>query len=134
AGALIGIGGARRREAEFLLQLPFHGNDRRDIDAERQLEMQSRRNVLEILAEPLHDSDGVARHRVVRRPSADDDESEDGKNADAARAAARQDLSQPTLSLPDQMLKIGAALGPARPGPTPTAVAVLRGHLRNPLS
>ena len=40
-----------------LLQLPFDGNDGRRINAQRQLEMQSRRNNLEILSETLHDSD-----------------------------------------------------------------------------
>ena len=39
-----------------LLQLPFDGNDGRRINAQRQLEMQSRRNNLEILSETLHDS------------------------------------------------------------------------------
>ena len=65
---LIRICGAWGPEPEFLLQLPFDGNDCRDIDAERQLEMQSRRNVLEILTETLHDSDKVARHSVIGGP------------------------------------------------------------------
>ena len=70
AGSLIRIGGARGREPEFLLQLPFDGNDGRDINAQRQLEMQSRRNILEILSETLDDGDRVARHGVIGRPCA----------------------------------------------------------------
>ena len=46
AGNLIRIGGACGRKPEFLLQLPFDGNDGRRINAQRQLEMQSRRNNL----------------------------------------------------------------------------------------
>src|SRR5438046_1735927 len=45
------ICGAWSREPEFLLQLPFDRNDCRRINAQRQLEMQARRNVLEILPE-----------------------------------------------------------------------------------
>ena len=70
ARSLIRIGGAWSREPEFLLQLPFDGNDCRHINAQRQLEMQSRRNLLEILSETLHDSDRVARHSVIGRPCA----------------------------------------------------------------
>jgi len=70
ARSLMRIGGARGREPEFLFQLPFDRNDCRHINAQRQLEKQSRGNVFEILTETLHDSDGIARHGVIGRPCA----------------------------------------------------------------
>ena len=73
------IGGAWGRETELLLQLPFDGNDRRDINAERQLEVQAWLNLLEIFAEALHDGDEVARHGVVGRPNGQGDQSNDAR-------------------------------------------------------
>jgi hypothetical protein len=67
---LVRIAGAWGREPEFLLQLPFDGNDCRRINAQWQLEMQSRRNVLEIFTKTLHNSYRVARHSVIGRPCA----------------------------------------------------------------
>src|SRR5690606_6499947 len=99
ASALIGIGGPRGRNAEFLLQLSFDGNDRCGINAERQLEVQSRWNVLEVLAEALHDSDGIARHRVIGRPREQAGPSENGNDNQPARPAARQELLEPSLPL-----------------------------------
>jgi hypothetical protein len=48
--------------------------------------MQSRLNVLEILAETLHDRDRVARHSVIGRPYTQADQNEDGKDDYSARA------------------------------------------------
>ena len=70
ARTLVRIGCARGGEPEFLLELPFDGDDRRRVNAQRQLEMQSRRNVFEIFAEALHDGDGIARHGVIGCPCA----------------------------------------------------------------
>ena len=67
---LIRIRGACGRKPEFLLQLPFDRNDCCQIYAQRQLKMQSRRNILEILSETLHDCNRVARHSVKSRPCA----------------------------------------------------------------
>jgi len=80
ARSLIRIGSTRSRKPKFLLQLPFDRNDRCRINAQRQLEMQSRRNFLEILAEALHDGDRVARYSVVGRPCDQTDQSEGGKD------------------------------------------------------
>ena len=77
AGTLIRIAGTLGREPEFLLQLPFDGNDCRGIDAQRQLEMQSRGNLLEILAETLDDGDRITRHSVIGRPRTEAGEDED---------------------------------------------------------
>ena len=66
ARVLVRIGAAWGREPEFLFQLPLDGNDRRDVNAEGQLEVQSWLNLLEISAEALHDGDGVARNGVDR--------------------------------------------------------------------
>ncbi len=96
--------------------------------------MQARRGVLEILAEPLHDSDGVARNSVIGRPCAQAGQSEDGKKDDRTQAdTTRQDLLESILSLPDQILNIRTAVGPAAPGAA-TAVVVLRPHLNVLLS
>src|ERR1700738_3117474 len=111
-GNLIRISGARSREPEFLLQLPFDGNDGRDINAQRQLEMQSRRNVLEILTEPLHDSDRVAWHSVIGRPCDQTDQGKGGKEDYRSQATTRQYLLQSILPLPDQILNIGTGFGP----------------------
>jgi hypothetical protein len=78
--ALMGITSAWGREPEFLLQLPFDGNDCGRINTQRQLEMQPWRNVLEIFAEALHDGDGVAWHRVIGCPYAQADQHENGKD------------------------------------------------------
>ena len=76
---LVRIGGAGSREAEFLFQLPLDGNDGGRIDAQRQLEMQARRNFLQVLAESLHDGDRVARHRVIGRPGTQRNQGQHGK-------------------------------------------------------
>src|SRR5688572_1890045 len=87
--------------------------------------MQSRWNVLEILAKTLHDRDGVARHGVIARPCSQADQSEHREDDQSAWAATRHDLLESILPLPDQMLNIGARFGPAIPG---AATAVLRWH------
>ena len=91
--SLIGIIGARGREPEFLLQLPFDGKDCRLVNTQWQLEMQSRRNVLEILTETLHDSDGIARYRVIGRPCTEADQSKDSNDDYPTRATTRHDPS-----------------------------------------
>ncbi len=84
-------------------------------------------NVLEILAEPLHDSDRVARHGVIGRPCAQGNQREQGQDDHAAPAATRQHLPELLLPLPDQVPEIGgcAPAAPATPGATLTAVTVL---------
>ena len=67
------------------------------IDAERQLEMQARRNLLEILAEALDDRDRVARHRVIGRPAADEHQRD--RRRRAPRRATRRPTSLPRTGL-----------------------------------
>jgi len=50
------IGGAWCANPNSCFNLPFDRNDRRRINAQRELEMQARRNVLQILSETLHDA------------------------------------------------------------------------------
>src|SRR6266404_5351025 len=89
--------------------------------------MQPRRNILEILAETLHDSDRVARHCVIGAPCAYDDQSEAGKDDHSARATTLHDPLKAILPPSDQILNIGG-FGPATPGAASAEVAVLRWH------
>ena len=88
--------------------------------------MQSRRNVLEILAETLDDRDGVARYRVVGRPGAQDGERDNGGDHESSRATTGHGLPEPLLPVPNQVFKIGRGL--AVPGVAPTAVTFLWWH------
>src|SRR3546814_15674375 len=90
--------------------------------------MQSRRNVLEIFAETLHDRDGVARHSVIGRPCAKAYQRENGKNDQPARAAAWHHLLETFLPLADQVFHIGIGGGFAIRGAAPVAVAALLWH------
>jgi len=99
--ALVRITGTRCREPEFLLQLPLDGNDGRRIDAQWQLEMQSRRNILEIFTKTLHDSNRVARHCVIRCPYAQASQNDDNKENDTTRATTWHDLLETIPRLPD---------------------------------
>jgi hypothetical protein len=63
--------------------------------------MQAGLHLFQVLAESLHDRDGIARNRVVSGPGPDEKRGEYRGNDHAARAAARHDLLQPFLPLPD---------------------------------
>src|SRR5210317_639087 len=96
--------------------------------------MQAGLHLFEVLAESLHDRDGIARNRVVSGPCSDDKHSEYRSNDHAARAAPRHDLLQPFLALPDQLLEFAAWTGAAARWSAPVAVTDCRWHASTSLS
>ena len=129
--ALVRIGGVRGREPEFLLQLTLDRNYGRDVDVERQLEVQSWLNLLQILAEALHDSDGVTRHGVKGRPNgkSGQKETENQDHPRPARSALRQLPSDQVLCSANQLLEVGPRSDLAAPRAASVAVTALRLHL-----
>ncbi len=75
--------------------------------------MQAGLHLFQVLAESLHDGDGIAWYGVVSVPRSDDKGGDHRTNHDATGAAARHDLLQPLLPLPDQLLEFRAWTGAA---------------------
>ena len=120
---LVRITSAWGREAKFLLQLSFNGDDCRRINAQWQLEMQSGRNDFEVLTEALHDRDRIARYGVISRPCEQSGQREDDNKDSTVQAAAWHHSPEVAQPLPQQVLDIGGVGSAA-----PRGVTVFRWH------
>ena len=90
--------------------------------------MQTRRNFVEVLAEPLHDGNRITRDRIIRRPSAEHRQQKRDHNNQASGAATWQQLPNARLCLANGVFYIRSRCAPASPRTTLITVTGLRCH------